>query len=248
MKDTASTPRSGANRPGPAGIRGARSGAQRSIHGPGPEMGSQMHKRTGEIPEKVDRAADSTWRKFRDRLSFTKAPAVEETAMRRGRVDPDSLKTPEQKMIEKIRLRMKQYPEWYETNPDKLAGCVAQELERIGDLLDRELAEAEEPVEVWLIPLSVFNWLVDTPNGESFVRGALSAWSNAERFNRSNAGDLDADQRDRLRTPFLAQAPMCLKVVVGELLDTGLIITFAKKFVGPEFKYLVMRVQSPVAE
>lgn len=207
-----------------------------------------MNKRTGEVPESVDRAAETAWGKFKHRLSFTKEASTDDVVVRKGRVDPDSLKSPEQKMIEKIKLRMSQYPEWYENDPDKLAKLVARELERIGELLDRRLADAEEPVEVWQIPLSVFNWLVQSPEGESFVRGALRAWANAEQFNSSYAANLDDAKREKLRAPFMGEAPMLLKVVLEELLETGLVITFSKKFVGPEFKYLVMRVQSPVAD
>jgi len=206
-----------------------------------------MYKRTGEIPESVDQAADTAWKKFKHRLSFTKEAHPDDHVVRKHGVAPDDLKSPEQKMIEKIKLRMAQYPEWYETDPDKLAELVARELDRIGDLLDRRLADAEEPVEVWQIPLSVFNWLVETAKGESFVRGALRAWSNAELFNGSYAANLSDAERRKLRAPFLDEAPMLLKVVLEELLETGLVITFSKKFVGPEFKYLVMRVQSPVA-
>ena len=248
MKDTASTLRSGDDHPGPVGARDQSERSQQRVEGPGAEKRSQMNKRTGDVPESVDRAADTAWGKFRDRLSFSKAAASEDTVVRKGRADPETLKSPEQKMIEKIKLRMSQYPEWYETDPDKLAVCVARELERIGELLDRQLANADEPVEVWQIPLSVFNWLVQTPNGESFVRGALRAWSNAEHFNGSYAANLSDDQRKKLRSPFMGEAPMCLNVVLEELLETGLVITFSKKFIGPEFKYLVMRVQSPIAE
>jgi hypothetical protein len=247
MKDTASTLRSGDDHPGPVGARDESERSQQRVEGPGAEKRSQMNKRTGEVPESVDRAADTAWGKFRDRLSFSKAAAAEDNVVRKGRADPESLKSPEQKMIEKIKLRMSQYPEWYETDPDKLAVSVARELERIGELLDRQLANADDPVEVWQIPLSVFNWLVQTPNGESFVRGALRAWSNAEHFNGSYAANLSDDQRKKLRAPFMGEAPMCLNVVLEELLETGLVITFSKKFIGPEFKYLVMRVQSPIA-
>jgi hypothetical protein len=207
-----------------------------------------MNKRTGEVPESVDRAAETAWGKFKQRLSFTKTPHKDDTGVSRGRVDPEALKSPEQKMIDKIKLRMSQYPEWYETDPDKVAKTVACELERIGEVLDRQLADAEEPVDVWPVPLSVFNWLVETPEGESFVHGALKAWSHAERFNSAYAADLDPAQRAKLREPFMDLAPMLLRVVLQELLETGLVVTFAEKFVGPELKFLVMRVQSPVED
>ena len=248
MQDMAAVPRSGNPHPGPVGAGVQSDRSRQQADGPGADERTRMKKRTGDVPETVDRAAATAWGKFKDRLSFTKAPPTEEAGVSRGRVDPDAFKSPEQKMIEKIKLRMSQYPEWYETDPDKVATCVACELERIGEVLDRQLAEADDPVEVWPIPLSVFNWLVDTPTGDSFVHGALKAWSHAERFNSSYAADLDETQRAKLREPFMDLAPMLLRVVLEKLLETGLIITFAEKFVGPELKFLVMRVQSPVED
>ena len=94
----------------------------------------------------------------------------------------------------------------------------------------------------------MFNWLRESPQGETFVHGALKAWSNAEHFNASNAATLGEAQRRKLREPFLDLAPMLLGVVLEELLKTGLVVTFGEKFVGPELKYLVMRVQSPVED
>jgi hypothetical protein len=230
---------------------GARDHDDRSVlwvDGPGAGERRPMKKRTQEVPEPIARAADTAWGKFKRRLSYSKAPHTDETGMNHARVNPDAFKTPEQKMIDKIKLRMKEYPEWYETDPDKLAGTVAQELERIGEVLDRQLADADDPVEVWQVPLSVFNWLVETAEGESFVHGALKAWSHAERFNSSNLAGLGDAQRANLRAPFLGLVPMLLRVVVEELLETGLVVTFAQKFVGPELKYLAMRVQSPVEQ
>ncbi len=248
MQDMAAVPRSGEPQSGPAGATRQNECPWRPVEEPGADERVQMKKRTGEVPETVDRAADSAWGKFKQRLSFTKAPPKDDNGVIRGRIDPDVFKTPEQKMIDKIKLRMSQYPEWYETDPDKVAKNVACELERIGETLDRKLAEAEEPVEVWPIPLSVFNWLVETAKGETFVHGALKAWSNAERFNASYAANLDDAQRAKLREPLLEIAPMLLRVVLQELLETGLIVTFAEKFVGPELKFLVMRVQSPIED
>ncbi|MCB1337089.1 MAG: hypothetical protein KDK10_06445 [Maritimibacter sp.] len=207
-----------------------------------------MEKRTGHVPDTVHRAAETAWGKWKNKLAFAKAPKAEDDLAARSRADAEALKSPEQRMIEKIKLRMTQLPDWYETDPAKVAKLVAAELERIGTVLDAKLAEAEEPVEVWQIPLSVFNWLVDTPTGEGFVHGALKAWSSAENFNAANAAQCDEAQRAKLRAPFLELAPLRLRAVLEELLATGLVVTFAEKFVGPELKYLVMRVQSPVEE
>ena len=209
---------------------------------------TQMEKRTGHVPDTVHRAAETAWGKWKNKLAFAKAPKAEDDLAARSRADAEALKSPEQRMIEKIKLRMTQLPDWYETDPAKVAKLVAAELERIGTVLDAKLAEAEEPVEVWQIPLSVFNWLVQTSEGETFVRGALRAWSNAQYFNAANAANLDEAQKSKLRAPLLDQSPMLLNVVLKELIDTGLVVTFSKKFVGPEFKALVMRVQSPIAE
>ncbi len=248
MQDMATGPRSTLADATPVVVDRPQDPAPKGAPGSGADERTQMKKRTQDVPETIARAADTAWGKYKNRLSGTRAAPVEEVEMRRSRVDPDALKSPEQKMIEKIKLRMSQYPEWYETDPDKIASTVAAELDRIGEVLDRRLAGAEEPVEVWQIPLSVFNWLVETARGETFVHGALKAWSHAERFNASNAASLDAEKRDKLREPFFDLAPMLLRVVLGELIETGLVITFAEKFVGPELKYLVMRVQSPVED
>ena len=215
--------------------------------GPGAER-NQMKQRTRDVPETVHKAAASAWGKWKDRISATRSAVGEaDEAGTNGarRIDADANKTPEQKIIEKIKLRMSQYPEWYETDPEKVAATVAAELERIGAVLDHELANAKEAVEVWQVPLSVFNWLIETAHGESFVHGALKAWSSAENFNAANAAGLDDDQRAKLRAPFLELAPMLLRVVLEEMLETDLVITFAEKFVGPEPKYLVMRVENP---
>lgn len=207
-----------------------------------------MQKRTEDVPDTIHKAAETAWGKWKDRLAFSKPAKVEDDVSQRGRVDPSSLKTPEQRMVDKIKLRMSQLPEWYESDPEKVAASVARELERIGGVLDKKLPEADEPVEVWQIPLSVFNWLVETETGEGFVHGALKAWSSAEHFNAANAARFDDAHRAKLRAPFLELAPMLLRAVLDELLATGLVVSFAEKFVGPELKYLVMRVQSPVDE
>lgn len=206
-----------------------------------------MTKRNRDVPEQVHRAAETAWRKFHDQIAAAPdSPRSESDAMQsRARIDPDAGKTPEQRMIEKIKRRMAEYPEWYETDPDKVAAEVARQLERIGEILARRLPDATEPVEVWEIPLSVFNWLVDGENGETFHHGALSAWSSAENFNASNNPTLAAPQRDKLRASFLAISPLLLTAVLEEMLKTDLWISFAEKFVGPELKFLVMRVQRP---
>ncbi len=247
MQDIAAVPRSGEPVAGIAEMWGSDDRSKQRAGGSGAEERTPMKKRTHEVPESIARAADTTWGKYKARLAHARAPHAEEHGIARRRTDPDAFKTPEQKMIEKIKLRMSQYPEWYETDPARVAGTVSAELERIGEVLDRCLAESDDPVEVWQIPLSVFNWLVETARGETFVHGALKAWSNAEHFNASYAASLGEAQRAKLREPFMEIAPMLLRVVLEELLETGLVITFAEKFVGPELKFLVMRVQSPVA-
>lgn len=205
-----------------------------------------MSKRISGVPPAVHDAADSAWGKWREKLAAVKPPPkAASPELGAPYVDPDAGKPPEQRMIEKIRRRMQEYPQWYEKDPDKVAEFVAAELDRIGAILDRELPQAEGPVPVWDIPLSVFNWLVETPTGESFVHGALTAWSSAEQFNAANNTALSPAEREKLRAPFLEIAPLLLTAVLEELLGAGLWVSFAEKFVGPELKYLEMRVQLP---
>lgn len=209
----------------------------------------KMTKRNNSVPDTVNKAADAAWGKFRDKIAAVPPghKEEEESFLAHKHVDPNADKSPEQIMVEKIRRRMKQYPEWYESDPDKVAAEVARQLERIGEVLAAKLPDAKEPVVVWEIPLSVFNWLIDSEEGVTFHRGALSAWSSAEEFNAANRADLSDEQRAKLRKPFLELAPVLLVAVLEELLDTGLAVSFAEKFVGPELKYLEMRVHRPVA-
>lgn len=212
------------------------------------ETGPGMSKRNRDVPDQVHEAAATAWSKFSDKIAAVPPgrKAKDESQIAQARIDPDAGKSPEQRMIEKIKRRMKEYPEWYETDPDKIAAEVARQLERIGAILEAKLPDATDPVEVWEIPLSVFNWLVEGETGETFHHGALSAWSSAENFNASNNVTLDAPQRDKLRESFLEISPLLLTAVLEQMLKTDLWISFAEKFVGPELKYLVMRVQRPV--
>ncbi|WP_281841097.1 hypothetical protein [Sinisalibacter aestuarii] len=207
-----------------------------------------MARHPRDVPDKIQQAAASAWSKWQRKIDSEPRPekSHEDFVAHARYVDPDAGKSPRQRMIEKIRRRMQEFPEWYEADPEKMAASVSAHLERIGEILDRELPDAKDPVEVWQIPLSVFNWLVETDEGESFVHGALSAWSSAENFNAANAPGLDPQQRAKLRAPFLDLAPMLLTAVLDEMLQADLWISFAEKFVGPELKYLVMRVQRPV--
>lgn len=207
-----------------------------------------MTKRNRGVPEKVNEAAASAWSRFSAKIAAVPPlPHGDDGALGHRLVDPDAAKSPEQRMIEKIKRRMREYPEWYETDPDRVAAEVARQLERIGAILEQELPEAKEPVAVWNIPLSVFNWLVEGELGETFHHGALSAWSSAENFNAANKTKLDPDERDRLREGFLEISPLLLTAVLDQMLKTGLWISFAQKFEGPELKYLVMRVERPRA-
>jgi hypothetical protein len=206
-----------------------------------------MARRNKDMPEQVHQAAETTWHKWREKIASEPRPDGSEYAyLAHPLIDPDAGKSHEQLMIEKIKRRMKEYPEWYEADPAKLAATVSAELERIGKELDAKLPYTRDPVEMWEIPLSVFNWLENGETGETFVHGALSAWSSAENFNAANASGLNDDQRAKLRAPFLDLSPMLLTAVLEEMLETDLWITFAEKFVGPELKFLVMRVQRPV--
>lgn len=200
------------------------------------------------IPAEVHDAAQTAWSKWSDQISAI-PPVVETPKTLNGEAhftNPDANKTPAERMIDKIKRRMQEYPEWYETNPDKIAGTVGEELERIGTILSRDLPGTEDPIDVWNIPLSVFNWLIESDAGEHFHHGALSAWSSAENFNAANSAKLDSTQRSKLRQRFLDDSPVLLRAVLTELLKTNLWISFAEKFEGPELKYLVMRVQRPV--
>jgi hypothetical protein len=173
------------------------------------------------------------------------ARAAPEFSARR-RPDPGGDISAEARMILKIKRRMRQYPDWYETDPDRVAALVCTELERIGAVLTRDLPGADKPVEVWQVPLSVFNWLVQGEWGESFVRGALKAWSSAQCFNAANGVSVDPAQSARLRAPFLEIAPPLLKAVLGQLLEEDLRVTFAQKFEDGELTALSLRVELSV--
>lgn len=206
-----------------------------------------MTRRTPDMPETVHEAAESSWNKWRKSIPVT--PRVVDPASLRAHTrmrDPNADKSPEQRLIEKIRRRMKQYPEWYESKPEKVAEAVSVHLDRIGEILAREMPVSDDPVEVWRIPLSVFNWLEDGPEGEVFHRGALLAWSSAEKFNDANSAGLSDDERKRLRAPFLELSPLLLRAVLEELLETGLWVSFSEHFVGSELEFLVLRVQRPI--
>ena len=146
-------------------------------------------------------------------------------------------------MIAKIKQRMREYPDWYETDPQHVATLVVRELERIGGVLEREFPRTDQAVEVWRVPLSVFNWLVDGPAGESFVHGALKAWSSAQCFNAGNGCALSEDQAARLRAPFLEISPPLLRAVLEQLLNEEFWVTLQQGYVGSEFSYLGLRVQ-----
>jgi hypothetical protein len=200
------------------------------------------------IPAEVHSAAQTAWSKWSEEIASI-PPIVETPKSLNGEAhhaNPEANQTPAEKMIAKIKRRMTEYPEWYETDPDKVAASVTEELERIGSILSRKLPGSEDPIDVWNIPLSVFNWLIESDVGEHFHHGALSAWSSAENFNAANAVKLDSSQRTKLRQRFLDDSPVLLRAVLQELLKTDLWISFAEKFEGPELKYLVMRVQRPV--
>lgn len=205
-----------------------------------------MPRRSRDVSDEVQKAAASAWRKWSAKLATVPAaPHNGEDHFAAAHIDPNASKTPEERMVAKIRQRMKEYPEWYETDEDKVAALVVTELERIGGILERTLPETEEAVPVWEVPLSVFNWLVESAKGDQFVHGALSAWSRALHFNAANSDQVGAQERAELRAPFLEIAPPLLKAVLAQMLKEDLWISFAQKFVGPELKYLEMRVQRP---
>ena len=204
-----------------------------------------MVRRQRDVPNEVHQAAADAWSKWRQKIA-TIPPAAETVHQTAGaRHDPEAGLTPEERMIRKIKRRMQEYPEWYATDPETVGAAVGAQLERIGEILDRTLPETKDAVEVWEIPLSVFNWLVQSDHGESFVHGALSAWSDAQGFNAANSPDLERAEKERLRAPFFEIAPPMLGAVLEQMLQTDLWISFQQKYVGPELKYLAMRVQRP---
>lgn len=203
-----------------------------------------MTDSTRKVPDPVKRAAEAVWAKWSGEVeAAANAGRHEAFSFAPMHSDPGAWKTPEERMIDKIRARMREYPEWYETDPGRLAETVCRELDRIGERLSRVLPYTDGAVEVWTIPLSVFNWLVEEGGRTHFIRGALSAWSDAQDFNSANADGLDPAERERRRAAFLDIAPPLLKAVLAELVDHCLWISFGQKYVGPEFKALIMRAQ-----
>ena len=146
-------------------------------------------------------------------------------------------------MIAKIKRRMREYPDWYETNPVRVSALVVRDLERIGSVLEYEFPRTDQPVEVWRVPLSVFNWLVYGPEGETFVHGALKAWSSALCFNAGNGCALSEEQSARMRAPFLEISPPLLRAVLEQLLREDFWVTLHQVYVGADFKFLGLRVQ-----
>lgn len=195
------------------------------------------------VSGRVHEAASTTWDNWRQKLANIK-PKVQEDESTKSSGPRSVVKnnlTHEEEMIAKIRLRMKELPHWYETEQDKVAKMVSIELDRIGLALEHDLPDAVEPVEVWNVPLSVFNWLADNEHG--FVHGSLQAWSSAQKFNESNAANLDRERKTELRESFYSIAPPLLQEVLVQLLsDNSLRVSFGRKFVGPELKFLVLKV------
>jgi len=203
-----------------------------------------MADMTRNVPDGVYQAADQAWNRWGPKIEA--APRkVQASKSANHWSDPNEGLSHEERMIRKIRRRMEQYPEWYETDGRAFSRLVCTELDRIGALLTRELCDTAEAVDVWDVPMSVFNWIETDEAGEHFVRGALFAWSRAEAFNAANGRELDAEQKACLRQPFMEIAPPLLKVVTEELLKGTIRVSFGKKFIGPELKFLVLRVQCP---
>lgn len=203
-----------------------------------------MSDRSRLVPDPVSRAAAEVWKKWDSQIAAAvSGPATNGFDSHSGSSEAETWKTPEERMIDKIRRRMAQYPEWYETDSAKLADTVCRELERIGATLARSLPRTHAAVEVWQVPLSVFNWLVEEGEGVRFIRGALGAWSDAQDFNGANVAGIDHGVAQQRRAAFLDIAPPLLKAVLGQLMDHGFWITFGQKYTGPEFTGLIMRVQ-----
>ncbi len=205
-----------------------------------------MSDQSRQVPAPVSRLAAEAWKKWRGQIAET-TPAARGNGLNgdagTGDAGVEAWKTPEERMVEKIRRRMSQYPEWYESDPDRLAVTVCAEIDRIGDKLARTLPTSRAAVDVWQVPLSVFNWLVEDGNGVRFVRGALSAWSDAQDFNAANIVGLDSVEKLKRREAFLEIAPPLLRAVLDQLMDSGIWISFGQKFTGPEFTALIMRGQ-----
>ena len=202
-----------------------------------------MPNNTREVPDTVQQAAAQAWAGWRSRLAEVRPATIERGPDGRRGPAPSSDETVEARMIAKIKRRMHEYPEWYETDPARVSELVVHQLERIGTVLEREIPRSDQPVEVWRVPLSVFNWLVDGPEGESFVRGALKAWSSAQCFNAANGCAVGEDQAARLRAPFLDISPPLLRAVLEQLLDADFWVTLHQVYVGADFKFIGVRVQ-----
>ena len=202
-----------------------------------------MPNNTREVPDTVHQAAAKVWAGWRNRLAEVRPATIEKGP--NGRGGPANLKDQpvEARMIAKIKRRMREFPDWYETDPARVSALVVRDLERIGTVLEREFPRSDQPVEVWRVPLSVFNWLVDGPDGESFVRGALKAWSSAQCFNAANGCPVTADQAARLRAPFLEISPPLLRAVLEQLLNDDFWITLHQVYVGADFKFIGVRVK-----
>jgi len=201
-----------------------------------------MSEKKRDVPETVYSAASQTWRRWHGKVDSARpaGPGPGTPERRRRDASAGDLSYREQ-MVAKIRRRMAEYPEWYETRPEPLAKIVCTELDRIGASLAGGLPASGEPLDVWQIPLSVFNWL--DGDGDTFVRGALCAWPRAETFNEANSARFSEVEKEKMRKPFLDIAPPLLRVVLREISHEDLRISFAERFVGPELKFLVMRVQ-----
>lgn len=195
------------------------------------------------VPGSVARAAEAVWQKWSGEIAAAASAQRRDDFSFAAMHADDDWKTPEERMIDKIRRRMREYPEWYDDDPERLAATVCRELERIGQTLAHALPYTTGAVDIWEIPLSVFNWLVEDGGKVHFIRGALSAWCDALDFNSANAAGIDAAERERRRTAFFEIAPPLLKAVLAQLVDHGLWISFAQRYVGPEFKGLIMRAQ-----
>jgi len=202
-----------------------------------------MPNTSREVPDTVHQAAAEVWAGWRNRLAEVRPATTPKRPNGRGGPALANDQPAEARMIAKIKHRMREFPDWYETDPARVSGLVVRELERIGTVLEHEFPRSDQPVEVWRVPLSVFNWLVDGSEGETFVRGALKAWSSAQCFNAGNGCAVSEEQAARMRAPFLEIAPPLLKAVLEQLLNEDFWVTLHQVYVGADFKYLGLRVQ-----
>lgn len=202
-----------------------------------------MANHSREVPDTVQQAAKEVWQGWRSRLAAARPASGEPRSGAGGARPAGAQATAEALMIAKIKRRMREYPEWYETDPARVSALVVRELERIGAVLEHAFPLSDEPVEVWRVPLSVFNWLVEGPSGESFVRGALKAWSSAQCFNAANGCAVGPGQAQRLRAPFLEISPPLLRAVLEQLVDEDFWVTLHQVYVGAEFQFIGVRVQ-----